>query len=223
MNRDQRTRDRFDGYIALEEKIIKNIPIFKPWYKDIVKGHKYHGTSYHDYKILLKDGSEELLQVQLSNYGNERSGYCRYHDIRLDLISSFDPWDVEGRKKYHDFGWRWKTLKNTKELKDFASLCTVNKWGKLKTCDAKIFLFCVAKTKGRGTNKTIKEIILLNLYDNEKLKDNCDYFVNNYGVKINHKIKEPWGSAFVPVSEDDHILKSCMINYKRDFLKVCYS
>jgi len=213
------TRERFEEFIALEKTVMSSIPTFHPWYNDVVEKYETHGTSHHDFKVHLKNGKMVLFQIQITDYGNKKSGYCRYHDVRLDLISSFDPFTEEGRAKYHDFSWRWKTLKNVNELEDFDKLCKVSKWGKLKTCDAEIFIFCVAKMSGRGTNKKIEKIHLINIFDNEKLKENCDYFVNTYGVKINHKQKEPWGSAFVPVDESDLVLNSCSINDKDTFLQ----
>lgn len=40
----------------------------------------------------------------------------------------------------------------------------------------------------------------------------CDYFIDNYPIKINHKRNEPWGSAFIPVSIQELFLKTCEIN-----------
>ena len=217
------TRERFRAFINMEKEIMDSIQNFFPWYSGVLKEFEEHGTSYHDFKISLINQTVSTVQVQITNYGNDRCGYCRYHDIRLDLVSSFDPWGDECREKYHDFSWRWKTLNSVTELIDFSSLCKVSKWGKLKTCDAKIFVFGIAKLLGRGSNRHIDEIVNILLFDNTKLKSNCDYFVNNYGVKINHKTGEAWGSAFVPVSEDDLILRSCLINNKDQFLSACES
>jgi len=219
-DRTERTRDRFNDFIGLEECVMQSIPQLHPWYSRVVKSHEVHGTSFHDYTIKLVNGSEYTVEVQITDFGTERSGYCRYHDIRLDLISSFKPTD-DCKKEYHDWGWRWHAIKNVTDLDKFASVCPVTKWGKLKTCDAPIFIFCIAQMIGRGTAKRIQEIDQILVFDNKKLKANCDYFVDTYGVKINNKIGEPWGSAFVPVHESDLILQSCLIRNGEQFLKTC--
>lgn len=216
-----KTRDRFDSFSKLECEIMKAIPKRVNWYSNVVESFDFHGTSLHDYKIFLKTGEEVLVQIQITSYGDERSGYCRYRDIRLDLISSFNPHDDECRKQYHDYGWRWKSVKNTVDLDNFAKVCPVSKWGKLKTCDAQLFVFCIAKMSGRRATREITDIHSILLFDNNKLKENCNYFVDTYGAKINHKVKEPWGSGFVPVAETDLTLNSCLIKDKESFLKVC--
>jgi hypothetical protein len=206
------TTYRFQKKIKREPLVLKHSFTIYPWLTDIIKEYQEDSTALHDYKIIFKNSKVGLVEIQITHYGeNTRAGFRRYGDVRLDLISSFSP-TVEGCKAFKLGNKRWKTLKNKEELKQFTAICPVNKWGKLVTCDAHYFYFAVLDNQNNCH--------LLNIYDNEKLKSETNYFVNTYGVKINHKIGEPWGSAFVPVDEKDKVLQSCLITDKEAFLKI---
>ncbi|MFC2088190.1 hypothetical protein ACFLSX_01185 [Calditrichota bacterium] len=208
----EQTTHRFEIEIKREPKVLEYSFQYYPWLKELVKNYQEDSTAFHDYKIIFNNGKDGLVEIQITHYGeSERAGFRRYGDVRLDLISSFNLTD-KCCKSYKLSDKRWKTLKNKDELKQFTSICPVKKWGKLVTCDAHYFYFAVLDKKDHCH--------LFNIYDNQKLKSQVNYFVNTYGVKINHKIGEPWGSAFVPVSEDDKVLRNCLITTKEGFLKI---
>ena len=167
------------------------------WLSELVKKHERDSTGLHDWIFYLKNDKKCIVELQKTSYGDTRSGYCRYGDIRLDLISSFTNINEKAKERFHDWGWRWKALNGQKDLNFFSNNCRINKWGKLVTCDAHILVFMVMDRK--------KKIHVIKIYNNKELQNNKRYFIENYPIKINHKIGEVWGSAFIPVSEKDKI------------------
>ncbi len=208
----ERTSVRFKNEIKREPIVLEYSFKFYPWLKAVVKNYKEDNTAFHDAKVFLNNSKAGFVEIQITHYGeNDKEGYRRYGDVRLDLISSFEL----SKDCYNNFlnnSQRWKFLKNKEHLKKFTSLYPVKKWGKLITCDADLFYFAVLDNADR--------CYLLNIYDNKKLKSQVNYFINKFGIKINHKIGESWGSAFVPVNESDKVLRNCLINGKEDFLRV---
>ena len=179
----------------------------------LVESFKPENTSYHDYLAKLRHGGQIALEIQITNYGrHDGEGFRRYGDVRLDLISAFEASSKECQAKYHLKNGVWKSLQNASELAAFEKVCAIQRWGKLKTCDAELFVFAVVKRRNQCG--------LIHLYDNAQLKHHATYFVDRYGVKINHKQGEGWGSAFVPVPVDDSVLQSCRIKDPESFMRL---
>ncbi len=210
------TRDRFDRESGREAAVIEQIFRFYPWLKPLVASFEPENTPHHDYRVTVREGITATIEIQITNYGrHDGEGFRRYHDVRLDLISAFEASHPECRKQYHMNEGTWKSLKSTKELEEFEKACPIQRWGKLKTCDAAFFLFTVVKRRNRCD--------ILQLFDNKALKNQSAYFIDRYGVKINQKQDERWGSAFVPVAVSDEILHQCRVKDEEDFLRVCDS
>jgi hypothetical protein len=205
------TRNRFDKESGREQAVIDQIVRFYPWLKTINVAFTPENTPHHDYRLSLPDGHSATVEIQITNYGrHDREGFRRYRDVRLDLISAFETTNPECQKQYHVKDGTWKSLRNSMELEAFTHVCPIQRWGKLKTCDATFFLFTVLKRRNQCD--------ILHLYDNLALQRRAEYFVDRYGVKINQKQDERWGSAFVPVTISDEKLKECLIKNKEDFL-----
>jgi hypothetical protein len=205
------TRSRFDKETAREQAIMEQVFRFYPWLQTLGTVFEPDNTPHHDYRLTLADGRSATIEIQITNYGrHDGEGFRRYHDVRLDLISAFETSLPECRRLYHIKDGTWKSLKSAAELEKFEKACPVQRWGKLKTCDADFFLFTVVKRRNRCD--------ILHLYDNLALRQRAEYFVERYGVKINQKQDERWGSAFVPVKISDEKLKECLIKNKEEFL-----
>lgn len=208
------TRHRFDKESDREQAIIEQLYAFHPWLEPLAKSIEPDHTPHHDYRLMLRDGRTATIEIQITNYGrHDGEGFRRYRDVRLDLISAFESSAPECRRLYHIKEGTWKSLNNVKELEEFEKACPIQRWGKLKTCDATFFLFTVVKRRNRCD--------MLHLYDNQALQQHASYFIDRYGVKINQKLDERWGSAFVPVPIGDELLKACRINDQSDFMRIC--
>jgi hypothetical protein len=202
------TKVRFINESSREKIVINYSLEYYPELKNFISGFRVDHTPYHDYAALLKlkheDKKEIKIEIQITSYGNERQGFKRYGDVRLDLVSAFDSTCEKCQEEFQLKGRIWKTLDSVEELKKFKSLCRINKWGKLITCDADLFYFAVLDSKNK--------CYFMRIYNNNKLKSNVNYFINKYGIKINHKVNENWGSAFIPVFNQDKVLVSCELN-----------
>lgn len=207
------TRDRFDRESNREAAVIEQAFRFYPWLQPLGTSFEPENTPHHDYLVTLRDGRRATIEIQITNYGrHDGEGFRRYHDVRLDLISAFEASHPECRKQYHVKEGTWKSLKSATELEEFENACPIQRWGKLKTCDATFFLFTVVKRRNRCD--------ILHLFDNRALKNQATYFIDRYGVKINQKQDERWGSAFVPVAASDDILDQCRVKDRETFLRL---
>ena len=184
----------------------------------IIKEIKKDNTGFHDLKAIIdesyKDEYGDYFLIEVKE--EEKKWFCKTGNIGLDYISAFHFKDKE-KEKY------WKTRKkfwvNSSEIEKFEKKdINVDKWGKLKTCDAHIQLFYVESERNSP--------IFLKAYCNSCLKKSVNYFKSNYNLRINNKSiydssSDTWESAAFFVNPiNDTVLKKCEINTLQKF-KMC--
>jgi hypothetical protein len=182
------------------------------WLEQIVNEYTVEWAHSHNYKLLLKNWDKGFIDIVTANWGkHNNTGFRKYGQLRLELIAQFNPQSELCRKRYHLGGPNWKVIENTDELKSFAATTRIKKWGKLKSWDAKVMYFAVLAENNKCH--------YFSLYNVEKLKKNCDYFINKYGAILYLPENDEWALSYVPVNKDDKILESCRITNKQEFLK----
>ncbi|QUW01729.1 hypothetical protein J8C02_12620 [Chloracidobacterium sp. MS 40/45] len=172
-------------------------------------------TPYHDAKVILPDGTQFLVQVK----EEEARWYTRTGNIGLDYISAFS---------FIDKAYETNCLKTLnhwippKEISTFLKKIKVEKYGKLKTCDAHVHVFYVG---GKGATGKTELPLLLKTYCNQWLKSEAfiDYLKSKYSLRINNKkaynIDESWHSAAFFLSPSDDMLRKGEIDTHEKLLK----
>jgi hypothetical protein len=182
------------------------------WIEQNVIEYIFEWSRNHTYLIKLKNTNSGYIDIVTAIWGNHaNTGFRKYGQIRLEIIAEFDPKNELCRKRYFLGGEQWKKIENTDELNSFAKTTWIKQWGRLKSWDARVLFFAVLDEKTKCH--------FFSLYNIEKLKKNCNYFINKYGAKVYQPEKQKWGVSYVPVDKDDRILESCRITNKQDFLK----
>lgn len=183
-------------------------------------------TSYHDLKVNInlknKNDINSNFQISFTLEIKEEENYwfCQTGNIGLDLLSAFQFTSFKIESYFKQEKNRWIS-RSEQEL--FFNNIHIDKKGKLFTCDADIQLFyCSCKR-----NKKIP--VLLKAYINNCLKENIEYFLNHFSIRINDKSKyksktDTWESAVILVNPYlDLILNKCeikrgeeLVNFLRD-------
>jgi len=172
-------------------------------------------TPYHDAKVILPDGTQFLVQVK----EEEARWYTITGNIGLDYISAFS---------FIDKAYETNCLKTLnhwippKEISTFLKKIKVEKYGKLKTCDAHVHVFYVG---GKGATGKTELPLLLKTYCNKWLKSEAfiSYLKSKYRLRINNKkaynIDESWHSAAFFLSPSDNMLRKGEIDTHEKLLK----
>lgn len=200
--------NNFKRYANREEYIIHQFVNNNEWLSNIVSDVKPDNTGFHDYKLILNDGKQIIVEIKEEEY----YWYSKTGNIGLDFLSAFSfKNDFVKNKYYHNNLWV-----NKGTINEFIKEINVDKFGKLFTCDANIQLFyCEDENKNP---------ILLKAYSNIKLKENSfvEYLKNNYNLRINnkknYKLKDDWESAAFFIQPSDKRLEKCEINSYDDLI-----
>lgn len=153
-----------------------------------------------DISVKFKDTTKPIImELQHSSIDDFR----KYEDIRLDYVSAYIPYiKIWGLKNFNE-------KINNKKI-------TIKKWGKLKEYDADILIYIICEYE--DSTKIYKNIDKILILDVKELQNNLNYWENAYGynLKTNNKKDECWGSAFIPVPEDNKVLQQCKIKSLQD-------
>ena len=171
-------------------------------------------TSFHDLRVSMilknKNNIDPNFTIDFTLEIKEEENYwfCQTGNIGLDLLSAFQFTSFEIESYFKQEKNRWIS-RSEQEL--FFNNIHIDKKGKLFTCDADIQLFyCSCKR-----NKKIP--VLLKAYINNCLKENREYFLNHFSIRINDKSKydsktDTWESAAILVNPYlDLTLNKCEI------------
>lgn len=184
------------GYVKTELNTIGAWVNQTSWLRENVEKIERHNTGLHDAKITLKNGCVFIVEVK----EDEDYWYSRTGNLGFDYISAFH-FKSDKAKSYwvkkNDKGEWIGAWINPQKLELFKNYIRVNKYGKLKTCDAHIQLYSVYE---KGNKKNLK---LIKAYSNKRLTN--ESFVKNLESKerlrINNKSDydsrtDTWDSAF---------------------------
>lgn len=203
--------NNFVKYSSREEYIIKKWISNNKWLSDIVVSYEADNTSYHDYKLLLKNGKQVIVEIKEEEY----FWYEKTGNIGLDFLSAFNFKNDLIKKRYmYNYLWVKKGTIDNFLNKDIV----VHKYGKLFTCDSHIQLFYC---EDKGGNP-----ILIKTYNNKKLKEKIfiEYLKENYNLRINDKkayeLNDDWESAAFFIKPSDERLKECEINSYSEFSEI---
>ncbi len=201
-----RGSDQFQRYSSREEYIANRwIERNKDW---LPSGTHYirSNTGYHDGILVvpyepLSENLEFTVQVKEEEYEQ----YIKRGNIVLDYISAFYFKDSECRRLYLEDYRRWVSPEC---LEHFEKCISVDKWGKLKTCDAHLHIFYVENKGNEVYNKAFDNMML-------RSDDFLNYIKSNYSLRITdkeaHGIYESWLSAGFPVKSDDPELNRLVV------------
>lgn len=172
------------------------------WLSDFVKEIKKDNTSLHDLLIITNNGKQYTVEVK----EDEIFWFSKTGNIGLDYISSFRFKNINDKEK-------WPSLwVPSNEISYFESIISVEKYGKLITCDADFQFYYVL-------DESKQNFIFAALYDNRKLKNAkfVNYLKSNYKLRINdkkkYKLPDNWESAAFFVNPlNDKMLKECEVN-----------
>jgi hypothetical protein len=173
-----------------------------------------HNTGFHDAKVILPNGTVFFVEVK----EEEKSWYEKTRNIGLDYISAFNFANQQDEDRYlRQFDHRIPR----EQIQSFLNKIHVEKWGKLKTCDAHVHVFYVKDGVVNGR----EEPLLLKTYCNSWLKSEefQRYLLSNYRLRINDKkrygIEENWHSAAFFVKPEDPMLKKGEIERPEQLLE----
>ena len=137
-----------------------------------------HNTGSHDAKVILPDGTVFFVQVK----EEEKYWYEKTGNIGLDYISAFKFTKQQYNDEYLKKFGHWIP---PEEIQSFLNKIDVNKWGKLKTCDAQVHVFYVKDRVVNGREAPL----LLKTYCNSwlKSKEFERYLLSKYRLRTNDK------------------------------------
>lgn len=202
--------NNFDRYSSREDYIIKKWIDNNKWLSDIVDSYEPDNTDLHDYQLLLKNGKKAIIEIKEEEY----YWYNKTGNIGLDFISIFYYKSEEIKRFYI----KEKLWVKKRTIDSFLSKIDVQKYGKLKTCDAHIQLFYCEDEK--------KNPVLIKAYSNQKLQEESfiEYLMCCYDLRINDKeryeLEDKWQSAAFFVKPSDKKLIQCEINSYSDLSNI---
>jgi len=181
------TRERFIKYVDMEKDIIKRLKRLLDPFGEVVRLLPAPDRETYD-RILLFNG-ETKLEIQFC----DGEAFGKYHDIRLDYISAFAYKNVLKypiEKSRHTI--------QPREVGAFLESIDILRWGKIKQSEADTLAIYI------GEPECIFYLVSMSELQSEK---RVNYFLQEYGLCINHKKGEDWQSAFIAVDYEDPVLR----------------
>jgi len=163
----------FEQYSSRELAIVALWIDSIPGLRDITKGISPDNTGYHDCFVVFNNGFRNLI-IEVKE--DEEYWYNRTGNVGFDYISAF----TYKNKEVQSFAQESKLWIKPDKLEYFLNNINIDKWGKLKTCDADIQLFYVE-------DKTTHKIKFIKAYPNQDLQNYRPEIEKNLSMRINYK------------------------------------
>lgn len=181
------TKERFGKYVEMEDDIVKRLKRLLDPFGEVTRIREAPDRKTYD-RLLLFSGTTKL-EIQFC----DGEAFGKYGDIRLDYISAFKYNEI----LRHPIKKSWRRIE-PHNIEAFMGSIEILRWGKIKVSEADTLSIYIGAPECRFYLVSMREL---------QKAETVDYLLQEYGININHKKRENWDSAFIPVDYSDPVLR----------------